>query len=224
MKPRIFVSLELYPRVASVIPGMDELDIAYAAARAGAAGIVVSAGTEAFHKSGMSLFDRPGLPLLCVHASLQQIDSVNSLGNAPDRVLISDEGRPVTHFDPVVEFRARIEGARQEVGVLVEPEPQALKQAAKAGVQWVAFPTATLNESVDANAAQQELLRLRTATMLSARNSLRVMLYGDLEQHLASAAANLEGVEEIVPIHTLWTLATRHGWEQALSIFTRWIE
>lgn len=224
MKPRVFVSLELYPRIAALVPGMDDLDIAYACSRAGADGIMVNVPTESAGRESLVRFDRPGLPLLCVHSNLQQLHSLPSLGTAPDRFLISDEGRPVMDFDAVTDFKQRVSGTHQEIAVLIEPEPQMLKIAAKARVEWVAFSTSELQNAVSLADAEQELLKLRTVTTLAARNSLRVMMYGDIERHLARSVASLEGVEELVPVNTLWTLALRHGWEKAVETFRNWID
>lgn len=224
MKPRVLVSLELYPKVAAVIPGMDDLDIAYACARAGADGLIVSVPTETAHRESLSRFDRPGLPLLCVHATLYQLDNLNALGSAPDRFLISDDGRTVKEFGAVADLKQRLSGTHQEIAVLLDPEPQMIKLAAKAHANWVAFSTTDLQQAESLAQAEQELLRLRSATLLASRNNLRVMFYGDIDRHLAPSLVKLEGLEEIVPTNTLWALALRHGWEQALETFRRWIE
>lgn len=224
MTPRVLVSLELFPKVASVIPGMDDLDIAYACARAGADGLVVGVPSETANRDSLARFDRPGLPLLCVRASLHQLDNLNALGSAPDRFFISDDGRAVKQFDSIADLKQRLSGTHQEIAALIEPEPQVIKSVAKTRANWVAFSTSELQQAESLAHAEQEMLRLRSAVLLASRNNLRVMLYGDVERHLAPSLARLEGLEEIVPTNTLWALALRHGWEQALETFRRWIE
>lgn len=223
MRPRIFVSLEPAARVGTIIPGLDDLDIAYACARGGAAGLVVSAPTESIARENLSRFDRPGLPLLCMHASLHQLDELGRLGNVPDRFLISDEGRSVIDFVSVSALVERLAGTHQEVAVLVEPDPQVLKQVIRSRVSWVAFSTENLCHSESRVRADDELLRLSSTVLLARKNGLRVMLYGPVEQHLASSLGAMDGVEEIIPHPTLWQLALRHGWEQSLEVFARWL-
>ncbi len=224
MKPRVLVSLELFPKVAAVVPGMDDLDIAYACSRAGADGLVVAVPAEQSNRDSLSRFDRAGLPLLCVHASLHQLDNLSALGSAPDRYLVSDDGRAVKQFDSIAELKQRLAGTHQEIAVLIEPEPQTIKSAVKVRANWVAFSTTELQRAESLQHAEQELLRLRSAVLLASRNNLRVMIYGEIDRHLAPSLARLDGLEEVVPTNTLWTLALRHGWEQALETFRRWIE
>lgn len=224
MRPRIFVSLEPAARVGAIIPGLDDLDIAYACARGGATGLVVNAPTDAIVRDSLTRFDRPGLPLLCVHASLYQLDDLGKLGTAPDRFLVSDEGRSVIDFVSVTALVERLTGTHQEVAVLIEPDPQVLKQVIRSRINWVAFSTETLCHAESRVRAEDELLRLSSAALLARKNGLRVMLYGPVEQHLAASVASIEGVEELVPHPTLWQLAIRHGWEGAIEKFYRWIQ
>lgn len=222
MKPRILVSLEPLPRIAAQIPGVDDLDIAYACARAGAAGIIVGVPADSSNRDSLNRFDRPGLPLLCVHVTTRQIDMLGQLGSAPDRFLISDDGRPLTALDPAAQIKERLNGTHQQVAALIDTEPNLIKLAIRARIEWLAFSTYDLQQSESRHAAEQELARLRTASVLCSRNGLRVMLYGNMDQHLVASMANLEGVEELAPVNTLWSLALRHGWEQAIDIFLRW--
>jgi hypothetical protein len=223
VKPRIFVSLELLPKLAALVPSLDDLDIAYACSKAGADGIIVGVPAEIGSRDSLNRFDRPGLPLLCVHASLHQLDSLSALGSAPDRFLISDDGRPCSKLDAVAELQVRISGTHQEIAALIQPEPQMIKLAARARIHWVAFSTETLQKAETRVEAEQELARLTGASVLASRNKLRVMIYGAMDRHLAPSVAELEGVEELAPTVTLWSLALRHGWEHAIETFYRWI-
>ena len=223
MKPRIFVSLELLPRLAALVPSLDDLDVAYACSKAGADGLIVGVPADTGHRDSLNRFDRPGLPLLCVHASLYQLDALSALGSAPDRFLISDDGRPCAKLDAVAEWQEKITGTHQEVAALIQPEPQMLKLAARARINWVAFSTETLQKAETRPEAEQELARLTSAAMLASRNKLCVMSYGAMDRHFAPSIAGLEGVDELVPTTTLWSLALRHGWEHAVETFYRWI-
>lgn len=223
MRPRIFVSLEPAARVGAIISGLDDLDIAYACARAGAAGLVVSVPADTSVRDSLTRFDRTGLPLLCVHSYLHQLDDLGKLGSAPDRFLVSDEGRSVMDFISISGLVERLVGTHQEVAVLVEPEPQVLKQVIRSRVNWVAFSTESLCHAVTRLGAEDELARLSSAALFARKGGLRVMLYGPIEQHLASSIGALESVDEVVPHPTLWQLAMRHGWEQSVEIFDRWL-
>lgn len=223
MKPRILVSLEPVAKLAETIPELDDLDIAYACARAGASGLLVAYPSEPVTKESLSRFDRSGLPLLCVQASLQHVDNLTRLGNSPDRFLISDDGRTVQDFASVASLAERLRESHQEIAVLVEPEPKWLKELIRARVQWVVYSTAHLDSAANRAQADDELARLNSVTALARKNGLRVMLIGPMTQHLAASINRLESVEELVPQPTLWQLALRHGWENSLNIFDRWL-
>ncbi|MBK6766323.1 MAG: pyridoxine 5'-phosphate synthase [bacterium] len=223
MKPRVFVSLEPVARLAETIPDLDDLDIAYVAARSGASGLIVANPADGGSRDSLTRFDRPGLPLLCVHASLQHVDNLSRLGNAPDRFLISDDGRTVQDFHSIASLAERLVGSHQEVSVLIEPDPQVLKNLIRARVQWVVFATDRVHHAASRAQADDELARLNLIAALARKSGLRVMLYGPVEQHLAPSFAQLEAVEELVPLPTLWQLALRHGWENSLNIFDRWL-
>jgi len=223
VKPRILVSLEMLPRISSVVPGLDDLDIAYACAKAGADGLIVGLPSENSNRESLTRFDRPGLPLLCVHAPLHQMDALSALGSAPDRFLITDDGRPCAKLDAVADLQERIAGTHQETAVLIQPEPQMIKLAARTRVEWVAFSSEILQKAETRVEAEQELARLTSASILCSRNNLRVMIYGSMDRHLAPSLARLEGIEELAPTATIWSLAMRHGWEHAIESFYRWL-
>jgi len=219
MTPRIGLDLEVGIQIARQLPELDLLDIAYGAVHGGAEAILVP--MTAFLTGAIvsaQLFDRPGLPLFAVKTEIKDLDRVPSLGAAVDRiVVVGENGRGLVEPGEAAQNARQIAGAGQEVGVLCEAEAGALKELAKARVQWAYFPTAALFRAVSTEEAQDEIAKLTSAALAASRIRLRVALWGATGNHLPSALASIPFVEEIYPTPDLWSMALRSGWERAVS-------
>jgi len=216
---RIGLDLEPGLVISRVLTDLDLLDIAYAATHGGAQSLlapiaIFGAGTP----YSADLFFRPGLPLFMVKAELDELDKVLAMGNAPDRVLVTgDRGRPLQEFDRLTEFAKAVKGFSQEIGALVEPEALALRELARARVQWVFFSTEPLVRAAAHTDAEAELARLTSAAVAAGKLGQRVALCGPTGRHLPSTFASIPHLEEIYPTPDLWNHALRLGWERALA-------
>lgn len=219
MTPRIGLDLEIGLQIARVLPEIDLLDIAYGAVRGGAQVVLVP--VSAFVTStayAPDLFNRPGLPLFSVKSELEDLDRVPGLGVAPDRILIVDQrNRPVVDAARAADMAARVIGTSQEIAVLAQPEPNALKELSRAKIQWVYFSTDTVFQAAGREEAETELARLNSAALAANKVRLRVALIGPTGRHLPSSFASIPFVEEIYPVPDLWSMAFRLGWEQAVA-------
>lgn len=223
MIPRIGLDLEPGLHLARVLPDLDLLDIAYGAVHGGAQIIllpVTAFVTSADYTPG--LFDRPGIPLFAVKSEIADLDRIPALGGAPDRILVTgDSNRSVADITGVGDSLARLLDGDIEVGALIEPEPMAVKDAARARLHWTYFSTERVFEARTPDAAEAELARIASAALAAHHLHLRVALWGPTGRHLPPALAAVPHVEELYPQPDLWSLALRLGWERAVSEYRR---
>jgi hypothetical protein len=217
--PRIGLDLEPGMQISRIIPDLDLLDVAYGAVRGGAQIILVP--VSAFVTSttySPELFNRPGLPLFAVRTEAEDLDRIPGLGVAPDRVVISGaRGSALTDVARVADIAQRVVGVNQEIGMLVAPDPSAIKELSRARVEWVYFSTESAFRAASREEAEMETARLASAALAANRVNLRVALYGPTGRHLPTAFSAMSHVEEIYPAPDLWAMALRLGWEGAIS-------
>jgi hypothetical protein len=219
----VWVGADLGPglEIARSLPDLDLLDIAYAASRGGARGILFPlAGFGRTTKYSAELFDRPGLPLLTVSATIDELGTHDGFASAIDRILVTEErGQALRNFNRIAEFRSQLTGAAQELAGLVEPEPTMLKEFARTKAQWVFFQTNHICDAVNVQEAEAELARLSAATLIANKLNLRVALIGPMGRDYSAALASMPHVEEVFPTPDLWLIALRVGWERAIAEF-----
>jgi hypothetical protein len=218
MMPRIGLDMEPGVQMARLLPGLDLLDIAYAASHGGAQIIMVP--VTAFVASAAytpDLFHRPGLPLFCVKAEPADFDRLAGLGHAPDRIMmVGERQRAMSEIASVADILMHLTTGGHELAVLVEPEIAVLKELARARAQWAVFPTENLAGAGSPEIAEAELARLTAAALAANRLKLRVGLWGPTGRHLPPALAAVPHCEEIYPAPDLWAMALRAGWERAV--------
>ncbi len=221
MIPRIGVDLEPGLQLVRSLPELDLLDVAYGATRGGASAIMVP--ISAFlgaNAQSPDLYHRSGLPLFVIKCEVEDLDRVPALGTAPDRVLITgDRGKTVTDIGRVADLSARISSSGQETAILVEPEPAIIREASRAKLRWVVFPTDSASGANSHDAAAAELARIQSAALAASKSNLRVALFGPMGRQLPSSFAEIPALEEVFPSPDLWSLALRLGWENAVVEF-----
>jgi hypothetical protein len=221
--PRIGLDLEPGVHIARVIPDLDLLDMAYGAVHGGVQ--VVMLPISAFVNSDLyppALFSRPGIPFFAVKSEIEDLDRVPALGNAPDRVIVMGErGRAVSDLAHATEIIHQIAGAAQEFGIVVDPEPSALKELSRAKLHWAYFSTEPVFGAAGPEEAEVQLARLASAAAAAHHLKLRVAMIGPCGKHLAPALAAVPHLEELYPAPDLWAMALRSGWEGAVSEFRR---
>jgi hypothetical protein len=219
MTPRIGLDLEPGVQIARIIPDVDLLDVAYGAVRGGAQAILLPISIFVTSTTYTpDLFNRPGLPLFAVRSEEDDLDRVPGLGVAPDRIVVTGtRGGVVNDVTRVAEVCQRAAGANQEIGVLVMPDPAALKELARAKAHWAYFSTESVFQAVTRDEAEAEMARLTSGVLAANRVNLRVALYGPTGRQLPASLGALAHVEEIYPTPDLWAMALRLGWEGAIS-------
>ncbi|MBU0508224.1 hypothetical protein KKH27_05240 [bacterium] len=223
MIPRIGLDLEPGTAAMRVIPGLDLLDIAYAATHGGAQ-IIIAPARLLFESEDYDpgLFDRPGLPLFAVKAEPTDLDRLPALGGAADRIVIAGERNlPVLDPQSAAESARRGAAAGQDIGVLIEPDAAALKEISRARVNWAYFSTLRAFESATSEEAEAEIARLTSAALAANRLNLRTALWGPTGRHLPAALCAIPYVEEVYPTPDLWAMALRSGWERAVADYAR---
>lgn len=219
MTPRIGLDLEPGVQISRIIPDLDLLDVAYGAVRGGAQIILVPVSVFVTSTTyAPDLFSRPGLPLFAVKTEEDDLDRIPGLGAAPDRVVVTGaRGAAISDVGRVADITQRMVGASQDIGVLVAPEPSAIKELSRARVQWVYFSTENVYHAAGREEAEAETARLASAALAANRVNLRVALYGPTGRHLPTSLGAMNHVEEIYPAPDLWAMALRLGWEGAIS-------
>lgn len=218
MIPRIGLDLGTGFDIADILPDVDLLDAAYGAAHGGAGALMIpyrEKGRQGSHTADQ--FKRAGLPPLTVRIEQDYLDQAASLGSAPDRMLIlGDRSKCLLDMTQAAEFVERLGEASQETAVYVEPEPAILREASRARVKWVFFPTEFVWAAESPEEAEAEIARLCSASVAASKIGLRIALMGRTGRHLPSALSRIPRVEEIFPVPELWEMALRLGWERAI--------
>ncbi|HEY3295846.1 MAG TPA: pyridoxine 5'-phosphate synthase [bacterium] len=219
MIPRIGLDLEPGVQIARLIPDLDLLDVAYGAVRGGAQIILLPVSVFVTSTTYTpDLFNRPGLPLFAVKTEEDDLDRVPGLGVAPDRVVVTGaRGTTISDVSRVADVSQRVVGTNQEIGVLVAPDPVAIKELSRARVQWAYFSTENVYHAASREEAEAETARIASAALAANRLNLRVALYGPTGRHLPPSLGAMAHIEEIYPAPDLWAMALRLGWEGAIS-------
>ena len=194
---------------------LDLLDFAYAAGTAGAQMLMAPEGK--LETSELALLARPGLPLFVLKVRKGEFARIMESSPPADRLcVVGDYGAALKDGDDFQKFSREVTDAFV-LGVFVEAEPGAVKQAVRSGMKWVVFSTTPYAQAPTIRNAEDELARLATAILAAQKFGLQVAVMGTIYPHQVGPLLKVEGIEEIYLGPEIWLRALRVGWDRALS-------
>jgi pyridoxine 5-phosphate synthase len=136
----------------------------------------------------------------------QKPDLATLVVERQDEVAVESGLDAILHQDPIRQASLELHEAGLEVRLVVEPEIEQLKAAARAGCGGVELYTGRYARAVDSRTRQQELARLQEAAKAGRMLELAVAAGGGLSYDLLPSIA---AIPEIDAVHVGHALAAR---------------
>lgn len=136
----------------------------------------------------------------------QKPDLATLVVERQDEVAVESGLDAILHQDPIRQASLELHEAGLEVRLVVEPEIEQLKAAARAGCAGVELFTGRYARAVDSRTRQQELARLQEAAKAGRMLELEVAAGGGLSFDLLPSIA---AIAEIDTVHVGHALAAR---------------
>lgn len=120
------------------------------------------------------------------------------------------------HFDAVKKAVAQLQDAGIRVSLFIDPEPDQIDAARRAGATVIELHTGAYAELQDGASRDEEVERLRLAVVRGVGHGLRVNAGHGLHYDNVQAIARLPGVAELNIGHAIVAQAIFDGWEKAV--------
>lgn len=136
----------------------------------------------------------------------QKPDLATLVVERQDEVAVESGLDAILHQDPIRQASLELHEAGLEVNLLVEPEIEQLKAAARAGCSGIELYTGRFARAADGRTRRQELARLQEAARAGRMLELRVAAGGGLSY---GQVGDIAAIPEIDTVHIGHALAAR---------------
>jgi pyridoxine 5-phosphate synthase len=120
------------------------------------------------------------------------------------------------HLEALKPFIERLQAAGIIVSLFIDPDPDQIKAANKAGADYIEIHTGSFAEAPDWKAEQQELIKIENAVKLAKKLDLGVNAGHGLNYHNVKKVAAIGGIEEFNIGHSIMSRAILVGLDRAV--------